>query len=82
MKSLQIKIWIISRIKFTDKRFVLFDMKKGGKITKFKKIGEIHGYKQDGIKEVAETLEKQGFVVVDDNELEESWKTYHILREV
>ena len=37
--------------------------------------------KQDNIKEVAETLEKQGFVVVDDNELEESWKTYHILRE-
>ena len=30
---------------------------------------------------VAEFLEKQGFVVVDDNELEESWKTYHILRE-
>ena len=50
-------------------------------MTKFKKIGEIHGYKQDGIKEVAETLEKQGFVVVDDNELEESWKTYYILRE-
>ena len=50
-------------------------------MTKFKKIGEIHGYKQDNIKEVAETLEKQGFVVVDDNELEESWKTYHILRE-
>ena len=50
-------------------------------MTKFKKIGEIHGYKQDNIKEVAETLEKQGFVVVDDNEREESWKTYHILRE-
>ena len=29
-------------------------------MTKFKKIGEIHGYKQDNIKEVAETLEKQG----------------------
>ena len=54
---------------------------KGGKMTKLKKIGEIQGYKQDNIKEVAEALEKQGFVVVDDNELEESWKTYHILRE-
>ena len=50
-------------------------------MTKLKKIGEIQGYKQDNIKEVAEALEKQGFVVVDDNELEESWKTYHILRE-
>lgn len=51
-------------------------------MAKLKKIGEIHGYKLDNIKEVTETLEKQGFVVVDDNELEESWKTYHILREV
>ena len=50
-------------------------------MTKFKKTGEIHGYKQDNIKEVVETIEKQGFVVVDDNEFEESWKTYHILRE-
>ena len=50
-------------------------------MTKFKKIGEIHGFKEDIDKEVLETLEKQGFVVVDDNELEESWKTYHVLRE-
>ena len=32
-------------------------------MTKFKKIGEIHGYKQGNIKEVAETLEIQGFPV-------------------
>ena len=50
-------------------------------MTKFKKIGEIHGFKKDIDKEVLEALEKQGFVVVDDNELEESWKIYHILRE-
>ncbi len=41
-------------------------------MTKFKKIREIHGYRQDNIKAVAETLEKQDYVVVDDNELEES----------
>ena len=50
-------------------------------MAKFKKIGEIQGYEQDNIKEIVRILEKQGFVVVDDNELEESWKTYHILRE-
>ena len=50
-------------------------------MTKFKKIGEIQGYKQDRIEEVVKALENQGFLVVDDNEYEESWKTYHILRE-
>ena len=50
-------------------------------MAKLKKICEIQGYTEEGISEVLETLEKQGFVVVDDNELEESWKTYHILRE-
>ena len=50
-------------------------------MTKFKKIGEIHGYKQDNIKEVAETLENQGLLIVDDDERNEDWKVYHILKE-
>ena len=51
-------------------------------MAKLKKICEIQGYTEEDILEVLETIEKQGFVVVDDNEFEESWKTYHILREV
>ena len=50
-------------------------------MTKFKKIGEIRGSERDGIKEVLETLEKQGFMVVDDDEHDTGWKTYHILKE-
>ena len=38
-------------------------------MTKFKKIGEIQGFERDGIKEVLETLEKQGLMVVDDDVL-------------
>ena len=50
-------------------------------MTKFKKIGEIQGFERDGIKEVLETLEKQGLMVVDDDEHDIGWKTYHILKE-
>lgn len=56
--------------------------KKGGKMEKLKKIGEISCYGKDGIREVLETIEKQGFVVVDDNERETGWKTYHILKKL
>ena len=48
---------------------------------KLKKIGEIRGFKRDLENGVLEALEKQGFLVVDDDEREGDWKTYHILRE-
>ena len=54
---------------------------KGGKMTKFKKIGEIHGFKEDIDKEVLETLENQGLLIVDDDKRNEDWKVYHILKE-
>ena len=50
-------------------------------MTKFTKIGEIHGFKQDIDKEVLETLENQGLLIVDDDERNEDWKVYHILKE-
>ena len=56
--------------------------KKGVKMTKFKKIGEIHGFKKDIDKEVLETLENQGLLIVEDDEYNIGWKTYHILKEV
>ena len=51
-------------------------------MTKFKKIGEIRCFGRDNIKEVLETLENQGFVLVDEDEGEFGWKTYHILKKV
>ena len=50
-------------------------------MAKFKKIGEIHGFKKDIDKEVLETLENQGLLIVDDDERNEDWKVYHILKE-
>ena len=32
-------------------------------------------------KEVLETLENQGLLIVDDDERNEDWKVYHILKE-
>ena len=46
-------------------------------MTKFKKIGEIQGYKQDDIKEVAETLEKQGnFSIFNEIWKSKSWNPW------
>lgn len=47
---------------------------------KLKKIGEICGYDDHNIKDVIETLEKQGFTVVDDDKSNSGWKTFHILK--
>ena len=43
---------------------------------------EIQGYEENDICSVIKTLENEGFTVVDDNEDKDSWKTYHVLREV
>lgn len=50
-------------------------------MAKFKKIGEIRGFDRELSKGVIETLENQGFSVVDDDENDDGWKTYHILKE-
>lgn len=49
---------------------------------KLKKIGEINGWGQTGVVEIVKTLEKQGFIVVDDNEDNDNWKTWHVIVKV
>ena len=44
---------------------------------KLRKIGEINGWGQTDVDEIVKTLEKQGFIVVDDNEDNDNWKTWH-----
>ena len=55
---------------------------KRSKNDKIQEIGEIHGFKKDIDKEVLKTLENQGLLIVDDDERNEDWKVYHILKEV
>ena len=50
-------------------------------MARLKKIGEILGFKKDIDVEVLETLENQGLLIVDDDERNEDWKVYHILKE-
>lgn len=50
-------------------------------MTKLKKIGEIRGFERELSKGVLEALENQGFLVVDDDENDDHWKIYHILKE-
>lgn len=45
------------------------------KMEKLRKIGEINGWGQTDVVEIVKTLEKQGFIVVDDNEDKDNWKT-------
>ena len=49
---------------------------------KLRKIGEINGWRQTDVVEIVKTLEKQGFIVVDDNEDNDSWKTWHVMVKV
>ena len=48
---------------------------------KLVKIGEIHGFDGNSIVDVIKTLENQGYIVVDDDEDELRWKTWHVLIE-
>lgn len=48
---------------------------------KLVKIGEISGFDNSSIVDAVKTLENQGYIVVDDNEDETRWKTWHILIE-
>ena len=46
---------------------------------KLKKIAVISGYYDSEVIKVVESLEKQGFIVVDDDENEFGWKTWHVM---
>ncbi len=48
---------------------------------KLRKIGEIRCFIDDGINDIVKTLKNQGFLVVDDNEREDNYKRYYILKE-
>lgn len=50
-------------------------------MNKLRKIAEIRGSKDKFTREVLETLENKGFLVVDDDEYENGYKTWHILKE-
>lgn len=52
------------------------------KMEKLRKIGEINGWGQTDVVEIVKTLEKQGFIVVDDNEDNDNWKTWHVMVKV
>ena len=49
---------------------------------KLRKIGEIKGLGQTDAVEIVKTLEKQGFIIVDDNEYDDNWKTWHVMVKV
>ncbi|WP_182431669.1 hypothetical protein [Clostridium sp. AF32-12BH] len=49
---------------------------------KLRKIAIINGYPNSDTIKVVEALEKQGFIVVDDDEKEVHWKTWHVMEKV
>ena len=51
-------------------------------MAKLKKIAEIKAYYGCEAKEVVETLENKGFVVVEDDECEATNKECHVLKNV
>ena len=51
-------------------------------MAKLKKIAEIKAYYGCEAKEVVETLENKGFVVVDDDECDTTNKLWHVLKNV
>ena len=57
-------------------------VKFGGKNGKIKKNRRNQRLWQTDIVEVVKPLEKQGFIVVDDNEDNDNWKTWHVMVKV
>lgn len=53
---------------------------KNGKIKKNRRNQRLGG--QTDVAEIVKTLEKQGFIVVDDNEDNDNWKTWHVMVKV
>ena len=57
-------------------------VRKEVKMAKLKKIAEIKAYYECEAKEVVETIENKGFVVVDDDECDTTNKLWHVLKNV
>ena len=57
-------------------------VRKEVKMAKLKKIAEIKAYYGREAKEVVETLENKGFLVVDDDENDTTNKIWHVLKNV
>ena len=57
-------------------------VRKEVKMAKLKKIAEIKAYYGCEAKEVVETLENKGFLVVDDDENDTVNKIWHVLKNV
>lgn len=57
-------------------------VKFGGKNGKIKKNRRNQRLGQTDVVEIVKALEKQGFIVVDDNEDNDSWKTWHVMVKV
>lgn|GEM_PF-6838630 len=57
-------------------------IRKEVKMAKLKKIAEIKAYYGREAKEVVETLENKGFLVVDDDENDTVNKIWHVLKNV
>ena len=70
----------IGHIKNAHRKSVLSEDFKRSEMEKLKKIGEIQGFDYDDICEVIEILEKQGFVVTDNNLSETNWNSYYIFK--
>ena len=51
-------------------------------MNKLRKIAEIRGSKDKFTREVLETLENKGFLVVDDDENDTTNKIWHVLKNV
>ena len=67
-------------VNFTDQKSVLSEDFKRSEMEKIKKVGELQGFDYDDICEVIEVLEKQGFVVTDNDLSETNWNSYNILK--
>ena len=54
----------------------------GGKNGKIKKNRRNQRFGQTDVVEIVKTFEKQGYIVVDDNEDNDNWKTWHVMVKV
>ena len=67
-------------LKENDKQSVVSEDFKRSEMEKLNKVGELQGFDYDYICEVIEVLEKQGFVVTDNDLSETNWNSYNILK--
>lgn len=50
-------------------------------MNKLRKIAEIRGANDKYAREMLKTLENKGFLIVDDDEYENEYKIWHVLKE-